>query len=739
MRRTGIRKLILLACLAIAGSLRSFAQVNHEAVMGLISRILPGDTVHFEVGYIPRANDRDLFELSERDGRVLLQGNNGVAVASAFRYYLEHYCGCDIGWNGVNLHIPHPFPRVSGLIRRSSPYTYRYYLNYCTFNYTMSWWNWDRWQWEIDWMAMHGINMPLALTGEESIWYRVYRQLGFSAAQLRGFFSGPAYFSWFWMGNLDGWGGPLPRSWMDSHEALQKRILARERSFGMTPVLPAFSGHVPASLIQKYPDARLRKTNWGAGFPDVYLLDPQDTLFAFLGRKFLEAEKKTYGTDHFYSSDTFNENTPPSSDSSYLDSVSRAVYRSMAEVDPKAVWVMQGWLFVNNNRFWKPRQIQGLLNGVPNNHMIILDLWSESHPGWKNTRAYYGKPWIWCMLQNFGGNISLFGRMPQVASGPSGALYDPGRGKLEGIGLTPEGTLQNPALFELMTDNTWRESPIPLDHWLEDYARRRYGKANALADSAWMILKRTVYSGGLSEGGPESIISGRPTLDSSTVWTHTTLFYDPLQLDRAWSLMMRAAPALGSSDGFRYDLVDITRQVLANYATPLQQQFVRAFRDHDSVAFRKYGARFLQLMDDMDTLLGTRRDFLLGRWLQDARSWGTTPAERDLYEWNARNLITLWGGPQSPLHEYACKQWSGLIRGFYKPRWQQFFSYLTRCLRNGTPADIPAFDLGIGTWEERWTHAHQVYTASPRGDPVEVSRALYQKYQPLVLRAYKEK
>ena len=52
------------------------------------------------------------------------------------------------------------------------------------------------------------------------------------------FFTGPAYFMWFWAGNIDAWCGPLPASWKESHEKLQKQILARERELGMTPILP---------------------------------------------------------------------------------------------------------------------------------------------------------------------------------------------------------------------------------------------------------------------------------------------------------------------------------------------------------------------------------------------------------------------------------------------------------------------------------------------------------------------
>src|SRR5699024_8915172 len=326
------------------------------------------------------------------------------------------------------------------------------------------------------------------------------------------------------------------------------------------------------------------------------------------------------------------ENIPPSNDSAYLDEISKKVYNSMAIADPKAIWVMQGWMFSYNRRFWQSEQIQALLNAIPNDKMIILDLWSESHPVWNKTEAYYGKPWIWNLLQNFGGNISMFGRMRHVAYDPAIAIHDPDAGNMAGIGITPEATEQNPALFQLMTENVWRTEPIKLDKWLHRYALRRYKGTNEKIDKAWIILKNTVYSGGKTEGGPESIITGRPTFEKNTAWTNTSLTYDPMELVKAWDLFIQSADQHKNSDGFQYDLVDITRQVLANYATPLQQKFVQAYEERDKAAFDKYSKAFLELISDMDELLATRKGFLLGPWLADARSWGKTKKESDLYE-----------------------------------------------------------------------------------------------------------
>ncbi len=704
------------------------AQLDKPSLDAFLHRIVKDKAAQFEVEYLAQEEGRDVFELEGRGAKIVLRGSNGLSVASALNYYLKNYCHHLITWNGAPGPLPGVLPIVRKKVHRRTPYQYRYYLNYCTFQYSMAWWDWPRWQREIDWMALNGINMPLALTGEEAIWQEVYKELGFQDRELDMFFSGPAYFSWLWMGNIDAWGGPLPAHWKESHAALQKKILQAERAFGMQPVLPAFTGHVPPSFKDRYPRARVKKTNWDAGFDDVYILDPSDTLFEIIGKKFIEAQTRIFGTDHFYSADTFNENVPPTSDSLYLDGMSRKVYASMSGADPKAVWVMQGWMFHYNAAYWKPTQIQALLKAVPDNHMILLDLYSESHPVWNRTEAYYGKPWIWNMLHNFGGNISLWGRMRHAAEDPSKALYDPAAGKMAGIGLTPEGIEQNPALYQLMLENVWQDGPVDLKAWLKDYVLQRYGISDKTADTAWSLLEGSVYNGGLTEGGMESIIQARPTLEPAIDRVNTHLSYDPGVLRQAWRLFVQAASRLQGSDGYRYDLVDITRQVMANYASVLQQRFSAAWKEKDTAAFRQNSLQFLALMDDMDRLLATRKDFLLGKWIREARACGVTRTESDLYEQNARDLVTLWGDKESGLREYSCRQWSGLIKGFYKPRWELFFRRMEEALTRRQDMDWKSFDREVKDWEWQWVLRHDRYDDVAKGDAVQVSLALYKKY-----------
>lgn len=698
-----------------------------KAAKALVERITGDKASVFRIVITGEQKEScDYWTLRSQGGKVVLEGNNGVSVASALNHYLKEYCCCQVGWCGTNLDLPERLPLPKESVTRTSPHKYRYYLNYCTFNYTMSWWDEQRWRQEIDFMAMNGINMPLALTGQNTVWQKVYRRLGFADEDLAEFFSGPTHFSWFWMGNLDGWGGPLPQSFIDRHESLQKFILDAERSLGMTPVLPAFTGHVPPAFCEKFPEAKVRKTSW-VGFPEVSILDPDDSLFTVIGQMFMEEQTKLYGTDHLYSADTFNENIPPTNDPAYLSGMSDKVYKSMSGYDPEAMWIMQGWLFYYSGHFWKESEIRALLGAVPDDRMMILDLWSDRIPVWERTNGYYGKPWIWCMLHNFGQNNTFNGDIANVAKGPAEALRNPAAGNMQGIGLTMEGIEQTPMMYALMFENVWRDTPVNISEFLSKWLKCRYGDCGSEAQKAWEILTASVFEQSKSGGGHESVVTARPSMDigSYRVSEHRINNYI-IPLDNAWKIMMEIAAVLPTdkqTDGFRYDLVDITRQVLAEYANCLHADICNAYHAGDMAGVKEMSSDFLELLDDMDTVLATRSEFLLGRWIKNARSMATSDEESLQYEYNARNLITLWGNKDCSIHDYACRHWSGLVKGFYKGRWSRLFDMI-----GNEDFNQEEFERYIRSWEHEWEKGHEVYTAEPYGSEVEECLRLYEKY-----------
>ncbi|MHB8973930.1 MAG: alpha-N-acetylglucosaminidase TIM-barrel domain-containing protein [Pirellulaceae bacterium] len=691
------------------------------AARGVLQRVIPAVADAFQLETIPQADGHDVFEVESIDGKIVVRGSNGVAITSGVNWYLKYVCRCQLSFNGDQLAIPQPLPAVAEKMRCVSPYQYRYCFNFCAFSYTLAWWDWEQWQRMIDWMALHGINMPLAVTGQEAVWQNVYRKLGLTDQQLADFFVGPGYLPFGWMGCLDGWGGPLSQHWIDSHAELQKKIVARERELGMTPVLQGFTGHVPAALRERFPEAKFQQLPSWVEFPGTHFIDPADPLFQQVGKAFIEEQTRLYGSDHLYASDTFIEMSPPSNDPQFLADMSRAVLGAMQAADPQAVWVMQGWLFFNNPNFWQPPQTKALFDAVPNERMVVLDLFCEAAPVWNKTESFHGKPWVWCIIHNFGGRVGLYGGLPQILSNLDAALTSPEHGDLRGVGLIMEGFGYNPVVYDLLTDMIWRAEVPKLDEWLVDFTHRRYGKRVEKAEQAWELLRKTVYQ---LPGYSGSVVFSRPSLQASQ-----PAAYDTVQLANACDLLLSGAQDLSDIDTYQFDAVHVVRQAVGDLAQTMYLDIVDAYTAKDQNALRAAGRQYLDLVQDLDRLLGTRREFLLGKWLNDAKRWAATDEERRQIEWNARSLITLWGGRDSLLHEYAYRQWSGLIRGFYLKRWELFLTRLETSLAEGKPLDAEAFERDIRTWEEGWTHETESYADLPAGDPVLVAQEVWAKYR----------
>lgn len=208
-------------------------------ITGLLERIDKGASQKFVIEQ--KKSDTDFFELDQKGDKVVIQGNNYVSIATGINWYLKYYAGIHLLWNGMTADLPSQLPPVLKKERHETTLPYRYDLNYCTYSYTMAFWDWERWEKEIDWMALHGINLPLAITGTDVVWYQVLNRLGYSKEEINSFIAGPAFQAWWLMNNLEGWGGPNPDSWYEQQADLQKKIVKRMREYGIEPVLPGYA------------------------------------------------------------------------------------------------------------------------------------------------------------------------------------------------------------------------------------------------------------------------------------------------------------------------------------------------------------------------------------------------------------------------------------------------------------------------------------------------------------------
>ena len=408
----------------------------------MINRILPGKSDFFEVKIIPVKSSRDSFCVQSLGDKILIEGTNKLAMAKGFNYYLKNYCHVAVSWY-VNepVIVPEKLPVIEKAEGEACRFDKRFFLNYCTFGYTTLWWQWRDWERLIDWMALNGINMPLAITGQEYIWQKVWKQFGMTDEQSRAFFTGPAHLPWQRMGNLDRWLGPLPQSFIDRQFALQKQILQRERSLGMKPILPAFAGHVPKDLTARFPNIKITDLgSYETGMQnDAWFLDPNDPLFVRIQKAYLTEQEKLLGTDHYYGADPFNEMDPPRWEPDYLAGVAKTIYGSMKAVDRDAVWVQMGWTFYNDRQHWTNPRLEAMIKAVPPNRMLLLDYFCERTEIWRLTDGFFNAPYVWCYLGNFGGNTQLAAPLIKVSKLLSAAEKDPNHRQMDGIGSTLEG------------------------------------------------------------------------------------------------------------------------------------------------------------------------------------------------------------------------------------------------------------------------------------------------------------
>ncbi|MCX2473778.1 alpha-N-acetylglucosaminidase [Pedobacter sp. MC2016-05] len=674
-------------------------------------------------------NGKDYFQLESKNGKLIIGGNSYNSMAYGLNHYLKYYCNTSVSWYKDDaIDLPAVMPILPSRITQEARVKNRFFLNYCTFGYTMPWWNWKDWEHLIDWMALNGINMPLSITGQEAIWYKVWSKMGLSDLEIRSYFTGPAFLPWHRMSNIDHWDGPLPKSWLDNQLTLQKKIVARERELNMKPILPAFAGHVPKVIKERFPSARITDLGTWGGFGEAYyshFLDPLDPLFKQIQRAFLTEQTKQFGSDHIYGADPFNEVTPPSWEPKYLASAADVIYSSMKEVDPSAEWLQMTWVFYYMRKEWTNERIKAFVRAVPQDKMTLLDYYGESTEVWKLTESYFKQPYIWCYLGNFGGNSMVVGNLQTVEERMENAFKN-GGSNLTGIGSTLEGFDINPIMYDYVFEKAWSNGPTAVKTWTDKWADRRLGYPDKNNQNAWNNLVKEVYNNP-SKLGQGILINAKPALKGTVHWTPNPKYnYANKNLFNTWKQLLVTGGKGKQASG--YDAVNIGWQVLGNHFMKLRDDFTAAYEQKNIVEMNKNKKEMLDLIDDVDRLLATQPSMLLGKWIENARKIGKDNAEKDYYEQDARMLITVWGGSQRSLNDYANRGWAGLTGDFYKHRWEMFFDEVSMSMSQDKQFDDKVFKDKIHAFEDRWVKDRKKFPTTTIGDSFELCRAMVSKY-----------
>lgn len=679
-----------------------------EAVTALLNRIGgDGAADKFEIVIDSNLaeNGKDVFVITSQDGKPCIKGNTQLSVTTGINWYLNHYAHINLTWNNLTtdlsaVTLPVPTQEEKHVCNT----TYRYDFNTCTFSYSMAFWTWERWQQEIDWMALHGINAPLNLVGLDVVTRKFLRELGVSENDINAYIAGPGFIAWFAMNNLEGWGGTInatdvtmngnPDWWYTRQENLCRNMLQRMRELGMQPVIPGFSGQVPNCIVNYSINGFssgdvVNNGTWAGGYTRPDILKPNTESYRTFAAVYYKHLHEVMGVSELYSIDPFHEGSLPSGVSNetcypnimveldnYYNGVSQED-KTKNNVDEQPKWIIQYWQGVPQSGAFSAMSSYG-------DRFIGLDLFSDA-PGkakW-NTDYFKGRPYIFCMLHNFGGRSGMHGRLESTMNDYFRALAK--GNNCQGIGATPEGTETNPILYDMLFELPWmnvNDRPTA-DEWLEDYSYSRYGVKNAKALEALQNLKKSVWACPTDQQGTsEAVILARPnwTICSVSSWSTAAIYWDTQDVLLAADQLASISDLITTADGtanYNYDFIDVVRQAMVDYAAQLLP-LINASRSNNAEYTRLYQL-YLQLMLDLDEMLSYDENFKLERWTSLARNIanevdGTTENDRRWLEWNARTQVTVWSKGDTDLHDYSNRCWAGLIKDYHYKRWEKFFT-----------------------------------------------------------------
>lgn len=619
--------------------------------------------------------------------KVRIVGATLSECARGYGYYLRHVVHIHLSWNGDRVDDSHlVVPAEEITVPETLPYNFAF--NYCTMSYTCAHWDKKRWVRELDRLAMDGYKYVLVTPGLEKVWQGFLKDLNYPASKIQAFIPAPTYAAWWNMGNLEGEGGPISQSLIDSEAELGRFIVRRAKELGLTPVLQGYYGMLPHDFPASGVDGTILQQGQWCGYQRPALLQPTSPGFPKVAALWYKNLHAVYGTKAAaYGGDLFHEGGRPGNTD--LTAAAKAVQTAMQTASPGSIWFIQAWA---NNPHPK------LLAGTDPEHTVILYLnknMSEKNPAHPN---YQGRPHVWCELSNFGGNHGLFGGFGLVMNLSGNA------NGASGFGLLSEGLETNPLFYALFVERINNRGVINLDEFARDYCLARYGSDDPDLIAYVKVLAESVYRPDkIREGCLENIQAAHPSLQATKVstWSNDAEYYAPAKVVEAGRHLLAAGKRIGapltSLPTYRYDLADICRQVLADRARKHLKLARKAFEAKDIDAFRRESAAFIKTIDDSARVLSTCPDFLLGNYLAGARNRAKSSTDKRQMERNVRTLITTWRpGRISLLNGYANREYAELMSHYYKPRWVAYFKACEATL-NGTAGQDAVGTFTSGT------------------------------------------
>ncbi len=602
-------------------------------------------------------------EISGEGDKLCITAPNVKEAIRGYGYYLRKIARVHLSWNGDNKSVAQfvvPTERI--VIPEALPFNYAY--NYCTLSYTTIHWDKARWEQEIDRLALNGYTHALVTSGLEKVWQNFLRRINCPEDVIARFIPQPSHAAWWNMGNLEGEGGPVSQTLIESEAELGRFLVSRMREVGMEPVLQGYVGFLPSGYPRNQIAGEILHQGWWIHYERPVVLVPTGPNFGDIAAMWYDELHKVYGiTGKVYGGDLFHEGG--NKGNTDLKKAAELVQKAMLKASPGSTWLLQAW---GHNP--DPH----LLSGTHPKHTIVLELDKDNTEWHKMPGDRGGRDHVWCELANFGGKHGMFGGI---------GLLEKQDGDINGslgVGLLSEGLETNPLYYAVLAERINNREKIDRNIFLHEYAYARYGSKDERLVKALSILADTVYRPTqYREGGQENIICARPRLDASRVstWAMADGYYNTQKLVEVRDLLREAGkadPELAQRETFRYDYADVSRQVIADAARPQLQRCREAFDRKDAAAFKVESEKFLGLIRESAHILATSEHFLFGRWMEGVANRCSNEADAKALVRSVKQLLTTWRKDIGALDDYSHRQFSEMMAFYYLPRWKAYFA-----------------------------------------------------------------
>lgn len=601
-------------------------------------------------------NGFDRYEVSAEDKKIIISGNNKVAQAMGYYRYLHDFCNVMLVSGDFDISYIKTAPLPDGKITYTVRQKIRMAMTDERYAAEADSWGFDRWEKEIDFMAMNGVNTPLALTGSDGVLFRMLVAMRIKTDTAASFISGSSFWYKQLKGNLFGY---LPISngdYFNKKIEIGKKITEREKELDMSPVHQGILLTCPFSFRKHYPKTDLIKMPQWNAFPPAMTIDAADFgYFRIFNKTFLEAQKELLGEVDNYIFDPLSD-VNFKGYNTFVDAMGKNFRKLLDEVNSDAVW------------FVRSKSMPNISEKLEKT--VIID---EDGTDYIQRGGFSGNDFVVGMRGNLNGRTVLCGDMESLCENP----YLEAKEKYEnalGTGLFFDSDDENPYFYSLAAKMLTCGEKTELSGFMTDYSKCRYGTEHF--GEALTKLAKLCYGKG-SNLNQASALCARPCTEIN----HTAPFdtferpYDNKDLLAFVKEIL--ADETKKNENFRKDMSSVLRQVLSNTLRPLHIQATKCFFNQMIAEYEKTSNAFLEICEDVDRLLRTIPENNFYYRLDSARQLGSSKELRQNLEINYLMYLTIYGPiKNSRIFDTNWREWGGMVGHFYLNRWYKYFKML---------------------------------------------------------------